>query len=92
MTALPLFKMLQTRVNHFFNTVELSAPSVLGVVKSMIDDIESSVNMRSEIAQTTVIDQDSHKYGDCRNSNGQSDLNGLIGHRIFRVIQGAVNP
>jgi hypothetical protein len=93
MTALPLFKMFQTRINYFFDTVKLSAPRFFCVVESLIDGVEAIVYMRPEIAQTRVVDQDSHEYGDCRNSNGQSDLNGLISHRYLqRTTLSALNP
>ena len=79
-----LFEMLQPRIDHFFDPVQFRAPGILGVVKSLIDGIESSVNVGAQITQPRIVDEDSHKYGDCGNAYGQGDLNGLIGHRYFK--------
>jgi len=45
------------------------------IVEARVHIIKTGVH----IAQPRVVDQDSHQYGDCRDSNGKSDLN-LIGH------------
>jgi hypothetical protein len=82
--ALPLFKMLQPRVNHFFDAMQLGAPSILRVIKPLIDGIESNIYMSPQIAQPGVVDEDSHEYGDRGNANGKGDLNGPVSHRCFQ--------
>ena len=79
--ALPLFEMLQPRVNYFFDPVEFGAPRIFSVIEPLIDGIESSIDMSPQIAKPRVVDEDSHKYSDRGNANGKGDLNSLIGHR-----------
>ncbi len=77
---LTLFKMLQPGVDHFFDTVQFGAPHVFCVVEPFVDRIESRVHVRAQIGQARVVNEYSHEYGDRGNTNGKSDLNGLIGH------------
>jgi hypothetical protein len=88
MIRLPLFEMLQARVNHFLDPTEFGAPGILSVIEPLIDGIESSIDMSPQIANAgiqiakpRVVDEDSHKYSDRGNANGKGDLNSLIGHR-----------
>ena len=46
--------------------------------------IESRIHVGTQIAKARIIDEDSHEYGDCGNTDGKSDLNSLIGHRCFQ--------
>jgi hypothetical protein len=95
MIALPLFEMLQPRVDQFLNPMQFGTPGILRVIEPLIDGVESSIDMSPqiskagieigkagiEIAQPRVVDEDSHKYCDRGNANRKGDLNCLIGHR-----------
>ena len=80
----PFLKMLQPRVNHFFDPMQFGAPCIFRVIKPLIDGIEASVYMSPQIAKPGIVDEDSHEYGDRRNANGEGDLNGLVSHRCFQ--------
>jgi hypothetical protein len=96
--ALTLFKMLQACVNHFLDPMELGAPSILSVVEPLIDGVESSVHMSSQIAKSRIqisnariqiakpriVNENPRQYSDRGNSSGKSDLNSLIGHRCLQ--------
>jgi len=82
--ALPLYKMLQPCVDHFFDSMKFGSPGFLGIVESLVDGIEARIDMRAQIAEGRVVNENSHEYGDRRNSNGKGDLNGLIGHRCHQ--------
>jgi len=84
MPPLPLFQMLQPRVDHFFDPVQFRAPCVLRVVEPLIHSIESSIDMGPQIAQPRIVDKNPHEYGDRGNTNGKGDLNGLISHRSLQ--------
>jgi len=77
MIRLPLFEMLQARVNHFLDPMQFRAPYIFRVV-------ESSLNMSPQIAKPRVVDEDPHEYSDRGNANGKGDLNSLIGHRFIQ--------
>jgi hypothetical protein len=89
-TALPLFKMLQPRVDHFLDPTELGAPCIFRVVESSIhmtpEIAEPGIqipNAGIEIAEPRVVDKNPHEYSDRGNAYGKGDLNCLIGHRCF---------
>jgi len=96
--ALPLFEMLQPRVDHFFDPMEFGAPRIFRVIKPLIDGVESSIDMSPQIAQAgiqiaqagiqiaepRVVDENPHEYSDRGNANGKRDLNSLIGHRCLQ--------
>ena len=89
--ALPFLEVLQPRIDHLFYPMQFRTPCILGVIEPLIDGVESSIHMRTEIdkpgieiAEARVIYKDPHEYGDCGNANGQGDLNGLIGHRYLQ--------
>jgi hypothetical protein len=84
MTALPFFEMLQPRVNHFLHPMQFGAPCIFSVIEPLIHGVESSIDMRPQVAKARVINKDPHEYGDRGNSNGKCDLNGLIGHRSLQ--------
>jgi len=70
-----LFEVLQARVEHAFDPVELTVPGFLHLVEAAVDVIEAHVHVRSEIAQAGTIDQypdqnrDHGRHG--RERNGQ---------------------
>ena len=80
MRPLTLFEMLQLGVDHFFDAVQFGAPHVFRVVEPFIDRIESRIHVRAQIRQARVVNEYPHEYGDRGNTNGNGDLNGLIGH------------
>jgi hypothetical protein len=96
--ALTLFKMLQACVNHFLDPMELGSPSILSVVEPLIDGVESSVHMSSQIAKSRIqisnagiqiakpriVNENPHEYSNRGNASGKSDLNSLIGHRCLQ--------
>ncbi len=82
--SLSLFEMLQRRVNRFLNTTKFGSLDILRVIEPLIDSIEPSIDVSSQISKSRVINKDSHQYGDCGNSNRKCDLNGLIGHRSLQ--------
>jgi hypothetical protein len=88
---LPLFEMLQPCVNYFFDPMQLGAPHFLSVIEPLVDSIESRVHVGPQIAETRIIDEDSHKYGDRWNADGKSDLNGLVSHRCLQHTSSGVN-
>ena len=69
-----LFEVLQARVEHAFDPVELTVPGFLHLVEAAVDVIEAHVHVRSEIAQAGTIDQypdqnrDHGRHGRERNS------------------------
>src|SRR5271155_3780303 len=79
-----LFEMLQPGIENFFDPVQFGAPHVFRVVEPLIDRIEPRIHVRAQIGQSGVVNEYSYKYGDCGNSNGKGDLNGLIGHRYLQ--------
>ena len=91
MKLLPLFEVLQPGVNHFFDTTQFGAPSILRVIEPLIDGVEPGIDVSAQIAKARIINKDSDKYGDCWNSNRKSDLNSLIGHRSPRIRHLGVN-
>jgi hypothetical protein len=84
MPPLSPFEMLEPRVDHFLDPVQLSAPGILRVVEPLINSIESSINVSPQIAQPRIVDENPHEYGDRGNTNGNGDLNGLISHRSLQ--------
>jgi hypothetical protein len=48
---------LQACVEHAFDPVEFTTPGFLHLVEAAVDIIEAQVYVRSEIAQTGIIDQ-----------------------------------
>jgi len=84
MIGLPLFEMLQARVDHFLDPMEFGAPRIFRVIEPLIDGVESSIDMSPQIAEPRVVDENSHKHGDRGNTNGKGDLNSLIGHRCLQ--------
>ena len=74
---LTLFEMFQPGVEHFFDSVQFGAPHVFRV-------IEPRIHVRAQIGQAGIVNEDPHQYGDCGNTNGKGDLNGLIGHRCLQ--------
>ncbi len=89
--ALASFEMLQARVNYFFNAMQFGAPRVFCVIEPLVDCIEPSIHVRAQIAQAGVVDKNSHKNRDRRNTNRKCDLNGLIGHRCLQNTLSAIS-
>jgi hypothetical protein len=54
--------------------------------------IESRVHVGTQIAEARVIDKDSHKYGDCRNTGRKSDLNGCHGRSQHTLLHFSSEP
>ena len=48
--------MLQARVEHAFDPVELTVPGFLHLVEAAVNIVEAHVHVRPEVAQTGTID------------------------------------
>ena len=75
-SRLPLFQMLQPCVQHFLDSVQFGAPHLAHVVKP-------SVKVRTEIAQTRIINQNAYEHSQRRNTDSDGRLDSSIAHHSY---------